>query len=154
MKIYIASDHGGFAYKEKLKPFLESLGFEVEDCGAESLNPEDDYPDIIFPACEKIMSDLGSMGVILGRSGNGEAIAANKVVGVRAAVCTSVEMARKSREHNDANVLSIGADYVTLDLAKEMVEVFLKTLYSGEGKHTERIRKISEYELAHQSRAK
>jgi ribose 5-phosphate isomerase B len=153
VKIYLASDHGGFEYKKNLMPFIEGLGFEVEDCGAQNLDPDDDYPDFIIPACEKMVEDLGSMGIILGRSGNGEAIAANKVVGVRAAVCTSVEMVIKAREHNDANVLSIGADYVSLGLAREMVETFLKTLFSGDGRHTERIRKISEYELSQKSKA-
>ncbi|MDO8452766.1 MAG: RpiB/LacA/LacB family sugar-phosphate isomerase [bacterium] len=146
MKIYIGSDHGGFELKEKIGVWLTENGYEVEDLGAHELTEDDDYPDFIFPVGEKVAPESGSRGIILGRSGNGEAIAANKVKGVRAAVCTNVEMAKKAREHNDANVLSIGADFVDETLAIEIVKVFLETEFSNEERHKRRLEKIEKYE--------
>ncbi len=146
MKIYIGADHGGFEYKEMLK---EHLGeHEVVDLGASELNSEDDYPDFILPVAESVAGDGGSMGIVIGRSGNGEAICANKVKEIRAAVCTNVEMARKAREHNGANILSIGADYVDEDTVKEIVQAFLETPFSGEERHKRRLEKIEKYESA------
>lgn len=149
MKIYIGADHGGYKLKEELKPYLVELGYEVEDLGAHSLVGDDDYPDFVIPVAERVAAEPGTVGVVVGRSGNGEAIAANKVRAVRAAVCLNPEMARKSREHNGANVLSLGADYMNSIDAKEVVKVFLETPFSGEERHTRRIRKITEYEVAH-----
>ena len=148
MKIYIGADHGGFELKENLKLYIQNLGLEVVDLGALTLNPEDDYPDFIFPVSQNVAQEEGSLGIVIGRSGNGEAIAANKVKGIRAAVCTNIEMAKKAREHNDTNVLSLGADYVSDDEAKEIVKVFLETDFSREERHKRRIEKISEYESA------
>ena len=146
MKIYIASDHGGFEYKEELKRFLKDKGYEVEDMGAHELNPEDDYPDFVLPLAERVSKEHGSFGVVLGRSGNGEAIAANKVKGIRAALCSNEIMAKMAREYNNASVLSLGAEYIDLETAKKVVEVFLKTPFSNEERHSRRLRKISDYE--------
>lgn len=145
MKVYITSDHGGFDLKKSLIEFLKNLDYQVEDLGNEVKDPQDDYPDFVIPLAEKVVKE-GAWGVIIGRSGNGEAIAANKVKGARAAVCVSEKMAQKAREDNDANVLSIGADYINLDLAKRIVETFLKTEFSKADRHVRRIEKISSYE--------
>ena len=144
--VYLGSDHGGFDLKETIKNFLKENNFPFEDLGATSLNPEDDYPDFIIPVTQKVASSTDSLGIILGRSGNGEAITANKVKGIRAAVCLNEEMARKAREHNDANVLSLGADYINMDEAKKIVKVFLTTNFSNEERHVRRIEKIKNLE--------
>ncbi|MDO8503903.1 MAG: ribose-5-phosphate isomerase [bacterium] len=149
MKIYIGADHGGYQLKEELKAFLAQKGYEVEDLGAKTLDPQDDYPDFVIPTAREVAQNLGSFGIVLGRSGNGEAIAANKVEGIRAALCLSEEMAKKAREHNDANVLSLGGDFVDSDTAKKIVETFLNTPFSNEERHVRRIKKITEYESAH-----
>lgn len=149
MKIYIGADHGGYQLKEELKAFLTEKGHEVMDLGAHELDPQDDYPDFVIPAAERVAHDPGSFGIVLGRSGNGEAIAANKVKRIRAALCLSIEMAKKAREHNDANVLSLGGDFVDSDTARKIVDVFLTTPFSSEERHERRIRKITEYESAH-----
>lgn len=146
MKVYIASDHGGFEYKKELIKYLKGKGYDVEDMGAEVLDPKDDYTDFVFPLAMRISKEVGSMGIVLGRSGNGEQIAANKVKGIRAVICLTETMAQKAREHNDANVLSLGADYVDLETAKKVVETFLKTPFSNAERHSRRIRKISDYE--------
>lgn len=144
--IYIGADHGGFELKEKLKAWLLENGFETEDLGAYTLNPSDDYPDFIIPVAEKVANDHGGTGIILGRSGNGEAIAANKVDGVRAAICLDAEMARKARSDNDANVLSLGADFVDFDTAKRIVKTFLETPFSNGERHIRRLEEIEEVE--------
>lgn len=149
MKVFIGSDHGGYQLKEELKTFLAGKGIEVVDLGAHALDPQDDYPDFVIPVAEKVASDPGSFGIVLGRSGNGEAIAANKGRGIRAALCLSIEMAKKAREHNDANTLSLGADFVDPETAKRIVEAFLTTPFSNEERHKRRIKKITEYESAH-----
>lgn len=146
MKIYLASDHGGYELKEALKGFLKEEGFEVEDMGANSFDPNDDYPDFIVPLAKKIAQETDSLGIISGRSGNGEAIAANKVKGIRVAVCLNEEMARKAKQHNNANILSLGADYISVDEAKNIVKMFLKTPFSNEERHVRRIKKIEQLE--------
>ncbi len=146
MKIYLGTDHGGYELKEKLKVFLAELGFETVDMGTHTPNPGDDYPDFIFPAVEAVVGDSGSLGIVLGRSGNGEQIAANKVKGIRAALCLTNEMAKKAREHNDANVLAIGADLVSKDEAIDIVKTFIKTPFSGNERHVRRLQKIADYE--------
>lgn len=146
MKVYIASDHGGYHLKDELRRYLSELGHAVEDMGAHEMNPEDDYPDFVFPTGERVAQNPGSMGIVIGRSGNGEAIAANKVKGIRAALCWNEEVAKKAREHNDANVLSLGADYIDQETAKSIVKTFLETPFSGEERHKRRIEKISSYE--------
>ncbi|MBI2405651.1 RpiB/LacA/LacB family sugar-phosphate isomerase [Candidatus Microgenomates bacterium] len=153
MKVFIGSDHGGFQLKEELKRYLGDLGHEVEDMGGHELNPEDDYPDFIFPVALRVAQDKlhgeNVVGIVIGRSGNGEVIAANKVKGIRAALCTDQEMARHAREHNDANILSLGADVIDIESAKEIVKVFLETPFSSEERHKRRLAKIADYETAH-----
>lgn len=149
MKIYIASDHGGYYLKEELKSYLGQKGHKVEDCGNTRFEAKDDYPDFVFSLAEAIVSDKRAKGIILGRSGNGEMIAANKVRGVYAAHCMSVKMAQKAREHNDANVLSLGAEYVTATAAKRIVDAFVGTSFSGASRHKRRVGKIEKYEASH-----
>jgi ribose 5-phosphate isomerase B len=145
MKIYFASDHGGFELKGKLMGYLKGLSYQVEDLGNSKLDSQDDYPDFMIPLAEKVVSENG-LGIIIGRSGNGEAMAANKVKGARAAVCVNEIMAQKARGDNNANILSIGADYVDFDQAKKITEAFLKTEFSKADRHVRRIKKISSYE--------
>src|SRR5579859_7887449 len=137
--IYIASDHAGFSLKERLKAFLQEKGYAVEDCGAFVLNQDDDYPDFIAIAAKSVSQNPGSCGVMLGKSGAGECIVANKIKGIRAFVAFSEENVRLAREHNDANVISLGSEWVTEQKAKELVELFLQTLFSNEGRHKRRI---------------
>ncbi len=146
MKTYIAADHGGYELKEKLISYLKEKGYVIEDMGNKEHDPQDDYPDFVFPLAEKVAKEMGAIGIILGRSGNGEAIAANKVKNIRAAVCLDVKMAKKAREHNDANILSLGADFVDIDTAKKIADAFLETFSSKEEKHKRRVNKITSYE--------
>jgi len=148
MKVYIASDHAGYEYKGEIIKFLEEGGYEVIDCGNEKYDSNDDYPDFIIPLAEKVSKAVDSFGIALGRSGNGEAIAANKVEGVRAAMGFSPQMTKKAREDNDANILCLGADYVDLQTACKAVEIFLKTPFSGIDRHARRIKKIKDYETS------
>ena len=140
MKISIGSDHAGFLYKEKIKALLTSLGHEVRDFGTTSTEPVD-YPLFIRPAAEAVARGECERGIVLGGSGNGEAIVANKVRGVRCALCWSLETARLGRAHNDSNVLSIGERMVPEDLALEIVKVWLTTPFEG-GRHIRRIAEI------------
>ncbi len=149
MKIFIASDHGGFYLKEELKGFLVGLGHSVEDMGNKSFDKGDDYPDYIFSLAEVVAASKGGLGIVIGRSGIGEAIAANKVNGVYAALCTNLKMAHKAREHNNANVISLGADYVGSTTAKRMVDIFLNARFSQAQRHKRRVTKIKKYEAAH-----
>lgn len=146
MKVYFGADHGGYGLKEELKIYLKDLGFETEDMGAHTLDPNDDYTDFVFPVASKVAQDPQSRGIVIGRSGQGEAIVANKVKGVRAAVCFSEEMARRTRDHNDANILSLGADFIDIESAKRIVKVFLETPFPGEQRHVRRLKKIEEIE--------
>lgn len=147
-RIYVAADHGGFALKEEVKVYLQNENYEVIDMGNTQHDPNDDYPDFIIPMAEKVAGDDMSRGIIFGRSGNGEQMAANKVKGIRAALCTSPQMAMKAREHNNANVLSIGADYLDFEFGKEIIESFLSTNFSEEENHQRRVEKISAYETS------
>lgn len=148
MKIYLAADHGGYDLKEDVKNYLQIEDYEVEDLGNTQKDPHDDYPDFIIPLAERVSVEEDSVGIIFGRSGNGEQIAANKVKGVRAALCTSPQMATKAREDDHANVLALGGDYLDFEFAKEIVESFLKTPFSDEERHMRRVNKIKEYESA------
>src|SRR3989344_4196575 len=147
MKIYIASDHAGFYLKKQLIQYLELKGYEVEDMGAYEMNEADDYPDFIIPCAQKVSSDTGSAGIVIGGSGQGEAIAANKVKGVRAAVFYggNQQIPKLAREHNDANVLSLGARFLTSDDAKKAVTAWLEAKYEG-GRHAKRLDKIKKVE--------
>jgi len=148
MKIYIASDHAGYWLKESLKEDLRSWSHEVEDLGNSKYDPSDDYPDFVIPLAEKVRDDPGSLGVVIGRSGNGEAIAANKVKGVRTAVCLTESMAKKAREDNNANVISLGSDFVDEYKAEKIVGVFIDTPFPETDRHRRRIDKISSYEAS------
>lgn len=143
-KIYIGSDHAGYELKEKLKTFIKSLGYEVEDKGAFSLDARDDYPDFIKPVAEAVASNSDSFGVILGGSGQGEAISANRIKGARACVYYggNSEIVRVSREHNDANILSLGARFMDFDQATEAFQVFINTPFSGDERHIRRINEL------------
>ena len=140
MKIALASDHAGFEQKESIKRWLLERGHEVQDFGTSSNEPVD-YPDFIRPAAESVARGQCERGIIFGGSGNGEAIVANKVRGIRCALCWNEESARLSRQHNDANMLSLGQRLVPLELALRIVEVWLMTGFEG-GRHTRRIQKI------------
>lgn len=144
MKIYIATDHAGFEIKEGLIPFLTSLGHDVEDCGARILDAQDDYPDFAAKVAETVPKEEGSVGIVLGGTGQGEAMVANRFEGVRAVVYYggAKEIVTLSREHNNANVLSLGARFLSLDEAKEAVQLWLETPFSNEERHIRRIGKI------------
>ena len=142
MKIGIGSDHAGFPYKEKIKPYLEGLGHEVRDFGAYSVEPVD-YPLFIRPVAEAVAAGQCERGIVLGGSGNGEAMVANRVRGIRCALCWSLESARLGREHNDANMLSLGERLVPLELALQIVKVWLDTPFAG-GRHAVRIQELDQ----------
>ena len=144
MKISLGSDHAGFRYKEKVKELLGSLGHEVKDCGTFSEEPVD-YPLFIRPAAEAVARGECDRGIVFGGSGNGEAMVANKVHGVRCALCWNEESARLSRHHNDANVLSMGGRIVGSGLADEIVKVWLDTPFAG-GRHQRRSEQIAALE--------
>ena len=140
MKIAIGSDHAGFAYKEQIKLLLQNLGHEVRDFGTNSVEPVD-YPVFIRPVAEAVACGEFERGIVLGGSGNGEAMVANRVKGIRCALCWNVESARLSRQHNDANMLSLGQRLIPLETALEIVRVWLATPFEG-GRHQRRIELI------------
>lgn len=146
MKIYIGSDHAGYELKEKLKKYLGELEYEVEDKGAFELNEDDDYPDFIKPVAEAVSIDTESKGIILGGSGQGEAICANRFTNVRASVYYghTLDMVKVTRQHNNANILSLGARFLNEEDAKEAVKVFLETKFSGDERHLKRINKLDQ----------
>jgi len=125
------------------------LGNEVADVGNLKYEPSDDYPDFIISCAEKVIQNYGSMGLVIGRSGNGEAIAANKVKGIRAALCLNEDMAKKAREDNDANVLALGADFVDKTKAERIAAVFFDTPFPETDRHVRRLEKILDYESSH-----
>jgi ribose 5-phosphate isomerase B len=140
LKIAIASDHAGYQYKEKIKAHLISMGYEVKDFGTDS-EESVDYPLFIRPAAEAVSRGECDQGVILGGSGNGEAIVANKVKGIRCAVCWNAESARLAREHNDANVISLGQRMIDTETAIEIVDTWLSAKFQG-GRHKRRLEQI------------
>lgn len=141
MKISLGTDHAGFRYKEKVKEFLVRLGHEVTDFGTNNEDPVD-YPVFICPAAEAVANGECQRGIVFGGSGNGEAMAANKVHGVRCALCWNEDSARLSRQHNDANVLSMGQRMIPEDLALKIVQVWLETDFEG-GRHTKRVEQLN-----------
>ena len=147
-KVFIASDHAGFELKEALVPFLQSLGNDVEDMGPYELDPEDDYPDYILPCARAVASaedrHLDTYGIVLGGSGQGEAMAANRVPGARAMVFYggSQDLVALARAHNDATILSLGARFLSHEEAKEAVRLFLVTRFSEDERHVRRIAKF------------
>ena len=146
MRVHIGSDHAGFGLKKFLVGALTEDGHEVVDHGPEVYDAEDDYPVYCIPAAEGAVAEPGSLAVVIGGSGNGEQIAANKVTGTRAALAYDLDTARLGREHNDANVIGIGARMHTEEEALEMVRLFLATPFSGNERHARRIRLLAEYE--------
>jgi ribose 5-phosphate isomerase B len=155
MKIYVASDHAGFKLKEVIKPYLQELGYTVEDCGAHVEDIEDDYVTYIVPCAQKVAGDKGALGVVFGASGEGEAMAANRVLGARAFVyygetirkqtdASGIELGiiESGRMHNDANILSLGARFLSEDETKDAVKRFLETSFSGDERHIRRIEKL------------
>lgn len=160
MKIALATDHAGYEQLKDIQTWLESLGHECQNYGPKSLDPADDYPDFIFPAAKAVAAGQAEAGVILGRSGQGEAMAANRVKGIRCAVFYGPAVAKgvvdasgqtsnnpyeiviKSRQHNHANMLSLGTGYVSLDEMKNVIKLWLETPYSDEERHNRRVGKL------------
>ena len=146
MRVHIGSDHAGFELKQHLVGVLAEKGYDVVDHGAESYDAEDDYPPYCLATGEAVVADEGSLGVVIGGSGNGEAIAANKVDGVRCVLAWSEDTAKLGRQHNDANVVSVGGRMHTTEEATQLVEWFLETPFSGDARHARRIQELSDYE--------
>lgn len=154
-KVYIAADHAGFPLKEILIPFLTSLQYEVIDCGAHTLDSGDDYPDVVLPCAKNVAEDKEAFGIIIGASGQGEAMQANRIPGIRAAVYysatekkqtdangTMLGIIESERMHNNANILSLGARFLEEQEAKDAVKKFLQTPFPGEVRHKRRIEKL------------
>jgi len=148
VRVALGSDHAGFALKQRIKQELARLGHQADDLGTAAPEPPVDYPDFCFPVAERVADGRAERGIVLGGSGIGEAIAANKVVGVRAAVVTSDETARLTRLHNDSNVLALGGRTNAAEDALRWVGIWLATPFEG-GRHVARLRKISDYETLH-----
>lgn len=146
MKIHIGSDHAGLEFKSKIIAHLKSLGHEVVDHGPFTYDAQDDYPEFCIPTAQAVAKDLTSFGIVLGGSGNGEQIAANKVKGVRAALIWSIETAKLARQHNDANVISIGGRMHDEVFCLQLVDTFLTTPFTEDERHKRRINQISKYE--------
>ena len=140
IRIALGTDHAGFAYKEAINLFLLEKGYQTKDFGTFSEDSVD-YPEFIRPAAEAVAEGLCDLGIVLGGSGNGEAMAANKVNGIRCALCWSVETAKLAKEHNDANMLSIGQRQISKELALEIVDTWLNATFEG-GRHLRRIRML------------
>ncbi|WP_167202466.1 ribose-5-phosphate isomerase [Actinomyces respiraculi] len=146
MHIHVGTDHAGFELKNRLVEHWRSQGHEVTDHGCYVYDRLDDYPSFCFAAAEAVVADPGSLGVVLGGSGNGEQISANKVVGVRAALVWSVETARLARQHNDANVAGLGVRQHAEQEAIEILDAFIAEPFSGDARHQKRINQIRDYE--------
>lgn len=144
MTVYIGADHRGFALKEKLKPWISSLGHDVVDCGNTMHDPVDDFPDFSFAVADRVAtSDEGSLGIVICGSGGGVTMAANKVRGIRCALGVGIEDVMHNRKHNDMNVLAISSDATETDHAKDLIKTFLKTSYSSEERFARRLAKIT-----------
>ena len=146
MRIAIGADHGGYSLKPYIADLLEGMGHGVLDVGAHSLDPADDYPDFAKAVAEAVAGDTAARGIVMCGSGVGAAVAANKVRGVRASVCHDAYSARQGVEHDDMNVLCLGARVVGSELAKELVSVFISADFSGDERHKRRLTKILEME--------
>ena len=143
MIIHLATDHAGLHLKNSIKTYLLNKGFEVKDHGAHEYDPQDDYPDFIFPCAKAVAKDIDSRGIILGGSGQGEAMAANRIKGIRAAVFYNgpQEIIKLSREHNNANILSLGARFMTEEDIRNVINIWLKEPFGGD-RHQRRIDKL------------
>ncbi len=146
MRVHLGSDHAGFEHKEAIAAALAADGHEVLDHGASAYDAQDDYPPFILAAAIATAGGIGELGIVLGGSGNGEQIAANKVHGIRAALAWDEDTAVLARQHNDANVLSLGARKVSVDVGVALARTFVATPFSGEPRHSRRIAMISAYE--------
>ena len=146
MRIHIGSDHAGLELKSQLIEHLVSKGHDVTDHGPYEYDAVDDYPDFCIPAAEAVAKDPASLGIVLGGSGNGEQIAANKVNGIRAALAWSVETAKLARDHNNANVIAVGGRMHELPLVKEIIDTFISHPFSEDERHIRRINKIAAFE--------
>lgn len=146
MRVHIGGDHAAYEMQRALVGWLAEEGHDVVDHGATTYDEIDDYPVFVLRAAEGVAADEGSFGVVLGGSGNGEQMAANKIKGIRAALCYNTELAQLARQHNDAQVISIGGRFNTIEEAKDMVRVFLETPFSGVERHQRRLDMVSTYE--------
>ncbi len=146
MRVHIGGDHAAYDLLGELVAHLEAAGHEVVNHGPFAYDAEDDYPVYVLRAAQAVAAETGTLGVVLGGSGNGEQIAANKVAGVRAALCYNDELARLARQHNNAQVISIGARMNTVEQAKSMVDTFVATPFSDEERHSRRIAMLSAFE--------
>jgi ribose 5-phosphate isomerase B len=146
VRVYIGSDHAGFELKARIVEWLTSAGHEPVDCGPPVLSDGDDYPPYVMRAAAGTVGDPGSLGIVIGGSGNGEQIAANKIRGVRAALAWNEQTAQLARQHNNANVLSLGAREQPVEEALGFAQVFLRTPFSGEERHARRLEMITGYE--------
>ena len=146
MRIHIGSDHAGLDFKAVIIKHLEEQGHELIDHGPHTFDPLDDYPVFCIPTAEAVAKEPGSLGIVLGGSGNGEQIAANKVKGIRAALAWSIETAKLGRQHNDANVLAVGGRMHTPEFCLEMVDAFIAEPFSHDERHIRRIAMVGNYE--------
>ena len=146
MRVHIGSDHAGLELKNSLVEHLKSSGHDVIDHGPHEYDALDDYPVFCIPAAQAVASEKGSFGIVLGGSGNGEQMAANKVKGIRAALVWSIETAKLAREHNDANVIAIGGRMHSIEVCKELIDAFLATSFSNDQRHIRRIGQVSSFE--------
>ena len=146
MRVYLGSDHAGFELKAAIISWLGQAGHEAVDCGPASYDPEDDYPVYVLRAAKETVGDPGSLGIVIGGSGNGEQIAANKVPGIRAALAWTAETARLARQHNDANVLSLGARMCGIEDGVAFAKLFIETPFSAESRHSRRLAMIADFE--------
>ncbi len=149
MRVHIGGDHAAYELLNELVAFLEREGHDVTNHGPHTYDAQDDYPVFVLRAAQAVAADADSLGIVLGGSGNGEQMAANKVPGIRAALCHNEELASLAREHNDAQVISIGGRMSTVDEATAMVRTFLATPFSGDERHARRIAMVSRYEQDH-----
>ena len=146
MRVYLGSDHAGYELKAALVAALEKAGHEPVDCGPHSYDANDDYPVYVLRAAQGVIGDPGSLGIVIGGSGNGEQIAANKIPGIRAALAWTDETAQLARQHNDANVLSLGARQYSVDESISFALAFVGTPFSQDPRHVRRLEMIAEYE--------
>lgn len=146
MRVHIGGDHAAYEMHRELVVWLGEQGYEVTDHGAAKYDALDDYPVFVLRAAQGVAADPGSLGIVLGGSGNGEQMAANKVPGIRAALCYTTELAQLARLHNNAHIISLGGRFNTVEQAKAMVSVFLETAFSGEERHQRRIDMVERFE--------
>lgn len=146
VRVHVGTDHAGFEFKEHLVSVLRSDGYDVVDHGAATYDPNDDYPAFCFAAAEAVIAEPGSLAVVIGGSGNGEQIAANKVPGIRAALAWNIQTAQLARRHNNAQVVSIGGRFTDVETAKSIVDTFLATPFSEGERHVRRLDMVAAFE--------